>query len=608
MNAMVIPNTSESVDEVKQSTFFITIKPYIMKNFNVTSFFISLIITSLTLTLISCGDDNDAGGGATLGIKAISGNIEKGPFVQGAKVTLYELNADLSQTGKLFRTQTTSDLGAFAFDSQLLLSSQYVEIEASGYFYNEVKGKLSNSQISLYALSNVLNRNLVNVNIITHLEYGRVKKLLLNGMDFNAAKKQAEKELLACFAITEEISTPEAISVTDNNNNSAILLAISTIMLYNRSEAEFTQFISKFSTDFADNGEIDDTTIRDEVKQGQEHAQPSEVVENMKEYYSKNGINIQCDNFARYIDFNGDGMIDDKDAEPDNNNYIAEETFWDTKEKALLALNTCYTTLREFVVKQLRIEYLYTKKYSDGAPWYDTSLDKVVIRSDNNLIREAYENAYKAVSYVNMMIDNKDKICKLFEDETIIGQLYLMRAFLYYNIGKFWGRVPSEIYNSTEKGDDTRAYTFRYALDDIKKAESLLDGTIASSKYQFTIDAAYMLSAEISLSLHYESSLVQSYLSCVDISKYNVSIDNSTDVYNGKNMTPIIFAIAMENGYCVPIYTNAHYYLLEKEAKGIHAYSEWENLPCTEYGYWEALERIKPTRPWSYVIEERDYD
>ena len=558
-----------------------------MKNFSITSLFVNLIITCFTFTLVSCGDD-DAGGGSPLEIKkSISGNIEKGPFVQGAKVTLYELNADLSQTGKLFRTQTVSDLGVFKFDNQLQLSSQYVEIETSGYFYNEVKGELSASQISLYALSDISSRNSVNVNLITHLEYGRVKKLLLNGLDFNAAKKQAEKELLACFAITEEISAPEAISVTDNNNSSAVLLAVSTIMLYNRSEAEFTQFISKFSTDFADNGMIDDVSIRDEVKQGQEHAHPSQVVDNMKEYYSKNGIDIQCDDFARYIDFNGDGVIDDKDASLDEEpvNQVVEETFWSTKENALAALRTCYVALGDFVEKQLNMEYYHTKKYSDGALWYDSAIENVT-SSDNYFVRDAYRNAYKAVNYVNMMIDNKGRIVNLCEgDLGIVGQCYLMRAFLYYNIAMLWGDVPYmghfDMEGALNVKTESQETVFQSALYDLDYAEDMLHGANPSttgSKFQFSLDDVYMLRAEILLTQK-RTIEAQDALSDVNISQYNAS-------------TSVIFAIAMDDGSNIPIYTKSHYDLLMKETNGTLTYSEWKNLACTEYGYWAVLKRL----------------
>ena len=86
------------------------------------------------LSLSACSSD-DGGSGSPKDIEKtnVQGIIEKGPFVQGSKVTLYELNADLSQTGKSFKTQTNSDLGAFSFGTPIQLSSQYIELETSGY-------------------------------------------------------------------------------------------------------------------------------------------------------------------------------------------------------------------------------------------------------------------------------------------------------------------------------------------------------------------------------------------------------------------------------------------------------------------------------------------
>ena len=189
------------------------------------------IVTTAILMSACSSDEGNVETPKSVEKSNVQGTIEKGPFVQGSKVMLYELDANFGQTGKSFRTQTVSDLGAFSFDSPVQLSSQFVELETSGYFYNEVKGKLSASQITLNAISDVSNRSTVNVNLITHLEFERVKRLIRDGKSFSTAKSQAEQELLKCFAITDRISSPEDVSITDNSKNSAILLAISTILL-----------------------------------------------------------------------------------------------------------------------------------------------------------------------------------------------------------------------------------------------------------------------------------------------------------------------------------------------------------------------------------------
>jgi hypothetical protein len=47
-------------------------------------------------------------------------------------VILYELTANLLQTGKSFTSQTTNDFGAFRFEMPNPLESEYVELETSG--------------------------------------------------------------------------------------------------------------------------------------------------------------------------------------------------------------------------------------------------------------------------------------------------------------------------------------------------------------------------------------------------------------------------------------------------------------------------------------------
>lgn len=110
--------------------------------------------------------------------KQILGHIEKGPFVEGSEVTLTDLNKDLSQTGKSYTTNTTNDLGKFDFGQALSLSSGLVELKTNGYFYNECSRKLSDSQITLKAIADTDGAANLNVNLLTHLEYARVKFLV----------------------------------------------------------------------------------------------------------------------------------------------------------------------------------------------------------------------------------------------------------------------------------------------------------------------------------------------------------------------------------------------------------------------------------------------
>lgn len=298
--------------------------------------FIAAIAAAFTLA--SCSSESDGPEGPRS--QQILGHIEKGPFVQGSEVTLTDLNKDLSQSGKSYTTNTTSDLGSFDFGQTLDLSCGLVELKTSGYFYNECTGSLSNSQITLKAIANTDGAANLNVNLLTHLEYARVKYLVKSRKSFKQAKEQAESEILKSFAITDKIASPEKVSLTDCDKNANILLAISSIMLYDKSEAEFSEFIAKFSNDLEKDGTIDNSQLKETIKKGQENCHPSQIKKKMEEYYQSKGSNVAIGNFSQFIDFNGDGVIDDKDEETLNPGTSTGETFFKGENEALHVLNS----------------------------------------------------------------------------------------------------------------------------------------------------------------------------------------------------------------------------------------------------------------------------
>lgn len=528
---------------------------------------------AVMLSLSACSSDNGGTGGSKEIEKTnVQGIIEKGPFVQGSKVTLYELNADLSQTGKSFKTQTNSDLGGFSFGVPMQLSSQYVELETSGYFYNEVKGDLSASQITLNALSDLSNRSTINVNLITHLEYERVKRLVSEGKSFSAAKAQAETELLTCFAITDKITSPEDVSITDNNKNSAILLAISTIMLYDKSEAEFSEFIAKFSTDFADNGQIDSDLLRTTIAEGEKHAHPSEVIEKMQQFYEQKGVTLQCDDFSRFIDFNCDGVIDEEDDEEEMNNIVLEPYF-NSKNDFLTLLYACYSKCAEFETSQLKLEGLRT----------DDPKQVHSIKPQNVTLRDAYSAAYSVINYANTLLFYAPTTQNVSPEEMapIIAQAKGLRAFAYYNLTMLWGNVilitePSTIMEDYRLVPSTQAEVFQFAYSEICEAIANMPFsylTELETKALLTRNAGLMLKAEIELSLGRDKDAEKTL--------NNVGED-------------VLFGFADTEQNILPIYTCNYLKLLQKEAIGDTEgiVQEWTTLNAPRYGYWAALKRL----------------
>lgn len=125
----------------------------------------------------------------------ISGYAQKGPFISGTSITIAELNNRMGQTGKMFDTQITNNEGCFELNN-VELSSPYVELKATGFYFNEVSGKTSNAQITLNAIADLQDAATLNVNILSHLEKPRITYLMSLGNDFASAKTQAQKEVL----------------------------------------------------------------------------------------------------------------------------------------------------------------------------------------------------------------------------------------------------------------------------------------------------------------------------------------------------------------------------------------------------------------------------
>lgn len=214
----------------------------------------------------SKGASNDGQSGETVVKDAsISGVSQKGPFVNGTAVSVHELDGEtLAQTGKTFKGNISNAKGEFSISS-VTLASPYAILEASGYFLNEVNGEKSNSTITLNAITDLRDRKTVNINLLTHLEYDRVLYLVESGLDVASAKKQAENEIFQIFGIGSVETNSEDLSIFGETDENAALLAVSVLMLGNRSEADLTEFLTNFAADIKADGKWDDETAKKEI-------------------------------------------------------------------------------------------------------------------------------------------------------------------------------------------------------------------------------------------------------------------------------------------------------------------------------------------------------
>ena len=197
--------------------------------------------------------------------KSISGFAQKGPFLKGSSVTLYELDGTtFAQTGKTFKGEVVNDRGEFSI-SGVTDPIRYALLEVSGYYRNEVTGTKSGEKITLNALVDFSSREKANINVLTHLEYKRVVYLVNTGKDFSAAKKQAEEEILKAFDIADKLDLAENLSIFADKDGNTALLALSVLLQGDRTEEELSKLLTDIAKDFEKDGEWNDGATRAKI-------------------------------------------------------------------------------------------------------------------------------------------------------------------------------------------------------------------------------------------------------------------------------------------------------------------------------------------------------
>lgn len=242
----------------------------------------SIVNQSDSLVTIVCGENeltlylNQVGGELPLdsevvpiSLDSLVGYTQKGPFLKGSVVYLYELSdgRTLKQTNGNFTSNITQDDGRYKFTSRNLVS-QYALLVVDGYYRNEVTGEPSNAPIKLRAITNMLSRRSANVNLLTHLEYDRVYRLVTRDkMTVRAAKSKAQAELMKLFHIdTTGLKTQsEDMDVFGKTDADAALLAVSVLLQGERSESDMMVLLTEISNAFELEGTWDDSKMKREM-------------------------------------------------------------------------------------------------------------------------------------------------------------------------------------------------------------------------------------------------------------------------------------------------------------------------------------------------------
>ena len=263
------------------------------------------------LTVTSCSDSKDEiDEQFTQTAHIVKGKVEKGPLVSGSTVEMRTLDKDMTPTGASYTTTIENNTGDFNYGS-LKMNSPYAKLTADGYFFNEVDGKLSTSTIKLNAIVDLSDNSTINVNIVTHLKSQRIVYLVTSkGMSFADANKQAQKELMTAFAL-QDYATKDAsqYSIIAGDDAAGALIAISSYVLSDRSEAEIVEFLSKLTNEFSSTGTFTDST-KEQLKKTKNYlnGKLEDINQNIVNRYKELGYNVSVKDLAYYFDWDNDGI------------------------------------------------------------------------------------------------------------------------------------------------------------------------------------------------------------------------------------------------------------------------------------------------------------
>ncbi len=160
--------------------------------------FLSLLIVFITIVLTGCGSSS----APVVKKTSVSGVVQKGPFLQGSIAKIFKLDGSYERTSTMMQTTISDDEGSYSFAN--ITWSGLSEIEVTGRFLNENTGDDSKSatvtSIVMVQEDGSVNTN---INILTHMASGQVKKLLKEGKTLEEANAEVVGEVFAILGRTD---------------------------------------------------------------------------------------------------------------------------------------------------------------------------------------------------------------------------------------------------------------------------------------------------------------------------------------------------------------------------------------------------------------------
>lgn len=269
-----------------------------------------ILIAFSALALLSCGKINKTEEEHRTEY-AVSGFFQKGPFQQGTKVELQTYDA-INNSGVMFDEFSTNIIdGSGRFDfGKLSLESNYVCVRSKGKFFNELKGELSDWEISLSAIVDLKKTPSISVNILTGLRDSKVSRLQSEGMKYEEAFQHAQEVVLSAFGLQKYKDKDFAqFNIADGSDYAAALIVASVALTMDSNKSIF---------DMRYTGIKNEILLDDSIGKGNRESlvanmryiggHHEEIENNILNYYKSLGQTITVKSLIPFLDLDGDGI------------------------------------------------------------------------------------------------------------------------------------------------------------------------------------------------------------------------------------------------------------------------------------------------------------
>jgi len=264
--------------------------------------YFTLFVIGLLFSIIfqTCRDKDDQKPSNIISAE-IRGTGQKGPFLIGSSVSIQELNESFSPNGTSFEVSTSDNLGSFSLKSDI--STPYIEIICTGFYFNEVTGQNTNTNLTLRTISDVSEQLSANINILTTLAKKRIIYLITQEkLSYSAAKTQAESEVLKIFNTTLQNRIEfEDMDLSKEGEANAVLLAISAILQGNNTVSDLSLLINTIIVDIETDGFLDDQAAKAKITENALNLSIPDVSNNLKAKYEELGAAVNLSDFEPFI-------------------------------------------------------------------------------------------------------------------------------------------------------------------------------------------------------------------------------------------------------------------------------------------------------------------